>query len=172
LARQIARRASQCAKSCAIHPRAPAERAKNSGDDLAGGGRAGAADEERTIQIEPRDHGGDPNMPNVATKTDRAPHKTAQEVVESKEFKHLVARRWKLSMALLALLFVSYYGFILLVATQRDLVTQKIGEVTTLAIPLGIAAIVFAWVLTAFYVAWANKSYDPEVERLKSELKR
>jgi uncharacterized membrane protein (DUF485 family) len=111
-------------------------------------------------------------MANVATKTDRPPFKSAQEVVESKEFKHLVKRRWKLSMVLLALLFISYYGYILLVATQKEIVTQKIGEVTTLAIPLGIAAIVFAWVLTAFYVAWANKSYDPEVERLKSELKR
>ena len=35
----------------------------------------------------------------------------------------------------------------------------------------GIAEIVIAWVLTAFYVAWANKSYDPEVERLKGTLK-
>jgi uncharacterized membrane protein (DUF485 family) len=110
-------------------------------------------------------------MANVAVKTDRAPHKSAQEVVESKEFKHLVKRRWKLSMVLLALLFVTYYGYILLVATNKELVSQKIGEVTTLAIPLGIAAIVIAWVLTAFYVAWANKSYDPEVERLKGELK-
>jgi uncharacterized membrane protein (DUF485 family) len=31
--------------------------------------------------------------------------------------------------------------------------------------------IVFAWLLTAIYVAWANRSYDPEVERLKSELR-
>jgi uncharacterized membrane protein (DUF485 family) len=124
------------------------------------------------FEMHPRDHGGEANMANVATKTVRAPYKSAQEVVESKEFKHLVSRRWKLSMVLLALLFVTYYGYILLVATQKELVTQKIGEVTTLAIPLGIGAIVIAWVLTAFYVAWANKSYDPEVERLKSELKR
>ena len=55
---------------------------------------------------------------------------------------------------------------------RRTSSPTKIGEVTTLAIPLGIAAIVIAWVLTAFYVAWANKSYDPEVERLKGELKR
>ncbi len=54
----------------------------------------------------------------------------------------------------------------------KELVSRKIGEVTTLAIPLGIATIVIAWILTAIYVAWANKSYDPEVERLKGELKR
>ena len=108
-------------------------------------------------------------MANVVMKAERS--QSAHEVIESKEFKHLVALRWKVSMVLLVLLFVSYYGFIVLVATAKDFVSQRIGEVTTLAIPLGVAAIVFAWILTALYVAWANKSYDPEVERLKGTLK-
>ena len=110
-------------------------------------------------------------MSNVAAKADRSTHKSAHEVIESADFKALVAKRWKISMALLVLLFVSYYGYIVLVASAKDFVNQKIGEVTTLAIPLGLAAIVIAWALTAFYVAWANKSYDPEVERLKNQLK-
>lgn len=108
---------------------------------------------------------------NAALKAERPTQKSAQEVVESPAFRALVAKRWKVSMALLVLLFVTYYGYILLVATAKDFVNQKVGEVTTLAIPLGLAAIVIAWALTAFYVAWANKSYDPEVERLKSQLK-
>ena len=111
-------------------------------------------------------------MANVAVAKEKLQTKSAHEVLESADFKRLVALRWKVSMVLLTLLFVSYYGYILLVATSKEFVSQKIGEVTTLAIPLGIAAIVFAWVLTAFYVAWANKSYDPEVERLKGQLKR
>lgn len=111
-------------------------------------------------------------MANVAMKSDRGAQLSAQQIVESKEFKRLVSKRWKVSMTLLTLLFVSYYGYILLVATNKEFVSQKVGEATTLAIPLGIAAIVIAWVLTAFYVAWANKSYDPEVERLKGDLKR
>ena len=110
-------------------------------------------------------------MSNVAAKVERS-NQTAQQVTESPEFKALVTKRWKVSMTLLVLLFVSYYGFILLVATAKDFVAQKVGVVTTLAIPLGLAAIVIAWALTAFYVAWANKSYDPEVERLKGQLKR
>ena len=96
--------------------------------------------------------------------------KSVHELIESPDFKALVKKRWSVSMTLLALLFVSYYGFILLIAEAKDFVSQKIGEVTTLAIPLGIAAIVMAWALSAFYVVWANKSYDPEVERLKAQL--
>ena len=97
--------------------------------------------------------------------------KSAHEVLESPEFKHLVARRWRTSMILLVLLFVSYYGYIVLVATNKEFVSTKIGVVTTLAIPLGILAIVFAWALTAFYVRWANVSYDPEVERLRGQIR-
>jgi uncharacterized membrane protein (DUF485 family) len=110
-------------------------------------------------------------MVNVAVKAERARRKPALELIESKEFRRLVSRRWKVSLVLLALLFVSYYGYILLVATGKEFVSRRIGEVTTLAIPIGIGVIVFAWMLTAFYVGWANKSYDPEVERLKGELK-
>ena len=96
---------------------------------------------------------------------------SAGEVVASPEFKALVKRRWSVSMLLLVLLFVSYYGFILLVAGDKTFVSQKVGENTTLAIPLGVGVIVFAWLLTAIYVGWANRSYDPEVERLKSQLR-
>jgi uncharacterized membrane protein (DUF485 family) len=67
-------------------------------------------------------------------------------------------------------LFVVYYGFILLVATQRGLLAARVGEVTTLGIVLGVAVLVLAWVLTALYVVWANRYYDPEVDRLRNRL--
>jgi len=101
----------------------------------------------------------------------RAPDR-ARELIASEPFRALVKKRWTVSFVLLALLFVSYYGFIILVSTQKELVSQRIGEFTTLAIPLGVAAIVFAWVLTATYVVWANRKYDPEVDRLKGELRK
>ncbi len=111
-------------------------------------------------------------MSNAPLKaTERPVFKSTHEVIESPEFKKLVSTRWTVSLILLALLFVSYYGYILLIAADKAFVSQKIGEVTTLAIPLGIASIVIAWLLTAFYVVWANAKYDPEVERLKKELK-
>lgn len=98
--------------------------------------------------------------------------KSVRDLLNSDAFRRLVVKRWTVSFVLLALLFVSYYGFILLVSTQKELVATRVGEVTTLAIPLGIGAIVFAWALTALYVGWANAKYDPEVERLKNELRR
>jgi uncharacterized membrane protein (DUF485 family) len=115
--------------------------------------------------------GGQARVEAGEARAQGAGSKTAHEVIASADFKALVSKRWKVSLVLLVLLFASYYGYILLIAGNPTLVNRKIGEVTTLAIPLGIAAIVIAWALTAFYVAWANKSYDPEVGRLKGQLK-
>ncbi len=104
--------------------------------------------------------------------TDVRAHKSVHELIESPDFKRMVSKRWGVSMILLALLFVSYYGYVLLVANGKEFLSQKIGEVTTLGIPIGVGVIVFAFILTAFYIVWANKSYDPEVERLKGQLKQ
>ena len=83
----------------------------------------------------------------------------------------MLARRWRVSLVLTALLFVLYYGYIVLIAVDRELLSMKIGDVTTLGIPLGAAVIVGAWALTAAYVVWANRHYDPEVDRLRRRLK-
>ena len=97
---------------------------------------------------------------------------TSEEVLESSDFRNLVVRRWRVSLLLTLALFVVYYGFILLVATQRGLLSIRLGEATTLGIVLGVAVLVLAWVLTAAYVVWANRHYDPEVERLRDRLRR
>ena len=96
---------------------------------------------------------------------------TSRELLESTEFRHLVAKRWRVALLLTLTLFVVYYGFILLVATQRGLLARRVGEVTTLGIVLGVAVLVLAWVLTATYVVWANRHYDPEVQRLRDRLR-
>lgn len=106
---------------------------------------------------------------------DGAMKKSAKELIDSPDFKALVKKRWTVSFSLLAVLFLGYYGYILLVATNKEWVSQTVsaepGSVVTRAIPLGIGAILLAWVLVAIYVYWANASYDPEVKRLKDQLK-
>jgi uncharacterized membrane protein (DUF485 family) len=102
--------------------------------------------------------------------------KNATELIESPAFRALVKLRWSVSFTLLGLLFVGYYGYILLVATQPALMARRLSDapdaITNLGLVLGIGTLVFAWILTAIYVVWANRAYDPEVERLKAQLKR
>jgi len=90
-----------------------------------------------------------------------------RDLLDSPEFHHLVARRLRVSLLLLACLFVLYYGYILLIATDKAFLARRIGAVTTLGIPIGAGVIVGAWVLTALYVVWANRAYDDEVARLR-----
>jgi uncharacterized membrane protein (DUF485 family) len=96
---------------------------------------------------------------------------TTDELLSSADFKGLVARRWRVSMMLTIALFILYYGFILLVATNRSLLATRVGESTTLGILVGVGVLLFAWVLTAVYVVWANRFYDPEVQRLRGRLR-
>jgi uncharacterized membrane protein (DUF485 family) len=92
-------------------------------------------------------------------------------MIESPAFRHLVARRWLVSAVLTLLLFGLYYGYILLIGYDKALLSRRIGEYTTLGIPIGVGVIVLSWVLTVIYVVWANRSYDPEVRKLKEQLK-
>ena len=96
---------------------------------------------------------------------------TPRDVLESAEFRQLVARRWRLSLVLTAALFVIYYGFILLVAVNKPLLATRIGTATTIGIPVGAAVIVLSWALTAAYVAWANVHYDREAQRLRDRIR-
>jgi uncharacterized membrane protein (DUF485 family) len=93
------------------------------------------------------------------------------DMLASHDFKRLVFRRWIISTVLTLALFVIYYGYIVLIATNKPFMAQRIGDgATTLGIPLGIAVIVVSWALTAGYVVWANTEYDREVRRLKDKV--
>jgi uncharacterized membrane protein (DUF485 family) len=96
--------------------------------------------------------------------------KTAHEIVTSDRFKALVKKRWSVSITLTILLFVSYYGYILVIAYGKEFLSQKVGEFVNWGIILGVACIVFAWLLTLIYVLWANNVYDKEVDSIKQTM--
>lgn len=95
---------------------------------------------------------------------------STKTLLDSPEFHRLVSRRWRVSLLLTFLLFVLYYGYILLIATNKALLARRVGEVVTLGIPLGVGVVVGAWALTACYVIWANRSHDVEAQRLRDTL--
>ena len=76
-----------------------------------------------------------------------------------------------MSLILTVALFILYYGYVLLIAGNKALLSRRIGEFTTLGIPIGAGVIIGAWVLTALYVVWANRAYDPEMKRLRDHFR-
>jgi uncharacterized membrane protein (DUF485 family) len=96
--------------------------------------------------------------------------KTAHEIVTSERFNALVRKRWTVSVVLTILLFIVYYGYILIVAYGKEFLGQKVGEYTNWGIILGVLGIVLSWVLTLVYVLWANNVYDKEVDSIKQTM--
>ena len=84
-----------------------------------------------------------------------------QKVLNDPRYNELRRKRsaygWWLTLAMM----VVYYGFILLVAFDKEFLAQRLGNgVMTLGIPVGFGVIVFTVVITAIYVRRANSEFD------------
>ena len=62
---------------------------------------------------------------------------------------------------------VLYFGFILLIAFGRELMGTLIVPGLSWGILLGALVIVVSWLLTWWYVRWANSYYDRELAELQ-----
>ncbi|RYX83144.1 DUF485 domain-containing protein [bacterium] len=80
----------------------------------------------------------------------------------------LVKRKASLSRFLTLVMFVTYFGYVCLLAFKPEALSGRVGA-ATVGIPIGIGLILLAWVLTGIYVRWANGAYDAVVARLKSK---
>ena len=74
---------------------------------------------------------------------------------------------WLLTLAMLLV----YYGFILLIAFDKELLSIRIGSgVTTTGIPIGLFVIVFTVLITGIYVRHANGRYDALTAAIAREV--
>ena len=80
----------------------------------------------------------------------------------------LAARRFKVGAILTLVMLVVYFGFILLIAFNKDGLGELITDGLSWGMLLGVIVVITTWVLTWIYVGWANRSYEPEVQRLKA----
>ncbi len=81
----------------------------------------------------------------------------------------LAAARFRIAVILTAAMVLLYFGFVSLVAFNKPLLARLLTPGLSLGIVLGALVIVLSWVLTWVYVRWANRHYDPELERLRRE---
>ncbi len=90
----------------------------------------------------------------------------ARRIEGTPQFIELVRKRSSLAWTLTIIMLVIYYGFIALVAFAPALIGQNVGGAVTLGLPLGIAVILSAIILTGIYVRRANGEFD----RLSNEI--
>jgi uncharacterized membrane protein (DUF485 family) len=78
------------------------------------------------------------------------------------------AARWRIALTLTIAMMAAYFGFILLIAFNKPLMGRILMPGLSLGMLLGALVIVFAWVLTWYYVRWANSHYDSALQGLRA----
>jgi uncharacterized membrane protein (DUF485 family) len=78
------------------------------------------------------------------------------------KYQQFVSTRSKYSIMMAIIGAIAYYGFILLVAYNKEFLAQKLsaGAVTSVGIPIGVGVIVFTIIITWIYVRRANSEFD------------
>lgn len=85
----------------------------------------------------------------------------------SPKYQELKRKRNGFGWLLTILMLIVYYGFVGLIAFDKELLAKPIGDgVTTLGIPIAFGVIVFTIAITGLYVRRANGEYD----RLTAEI--
>jgi len=85
----------------------------------------------------------------------------ARRIASDPNYQELKAKRSRFGWWLTLAMMVVYYGFILLVAFDKEFLAQRMGAgVMTIGIPIGFGVIVFTVVITAIYVKRANREFD------------
>ena len=94
-----------------------------------------------------------------------------ERIKNNSNYQKLVAVRSSYGWTMTAIMLIVFYGYILLVAFDKQLLATRIGAgVTTWGIPIGIFVIVFTVVITGIYVLRANKQFDDLTEEIRKEV--
>ncbi|MEA3433271.1 MAG: DUF485 domain-containing protein [Campylobacterota bacterium] len=88
------------------------------------------------------------------------------------KYQELIQRRSRFAWTLSILMLIVYYTFIMTIAFAPELLAIPLsdGSVMSIGIPIGIAIILFSFLLTGIYVHQANGVYDLLLEEVKRDI--
>lgn len=94
-----------------------------------------------------------------------------KKILANPNYQKLLKSRTSYGWYLTALVMIAYYGFILLIAFDKEFLSAKLGSgVMTVGMPVGLFVIVFTVIITGIYVRRANSEFDDLTEKLKAEV--
>jgi len=86
------------------------------------------------------------------------------------KYQELVSKRNSYSWMMTIIMLVVYYGYIVLIAFNKEFLAQKLGAgVTSMGIPIGVGVILFTVVITGVYIRRANTEFDALKEQVIKE---
>ncbi|MDO9267320.1 MAG: DUF485 domain-containing protein [Sulfurimonas sp.] len=96
-----------------------------------------------------------------------------EKIKNDPNYKELVSKRNGFALKLSILMLAVYFIFILTIAFVPKVLGTPISpdSVTTIGIPVGMAVIIFAFVLTGIYTKRANGEFDDLNNKIKNSIK-
>lgn len=84
-----------------------------------------------------------------------------QRIASHPSYIELRRKRNRFGWTLTVLMLIVYYGFVLLIAFDKEFLAQRLGDgVMTMGMPIGFGVIVFTIAITGYYVRRANAQFD------------
>ncbi|QFR48920.1 DUF485 domain-containing protein [Sulfurimonas lithotrophica] len=95
-----------------------------------------------------------------------------EKIKANPDYQKLVQTRNGFAVKLTIAMLVVYFAFILTIAFDPAVLGAPLGAdtVTTIGIPIGIAIIVFAFILTGIYTKRANSEFDDLANAVKKSV--
>ena len=88
------------------------------------------------------------------------------------KYLELITKRSSFAAKLAIFILVVYYGFVLVIAFNKEFFATKIGDgVMTIAWPIGVAIIIIAFITTLIYVVKANGEFEDLELSIKNDVK-
>lgn len=86
-------------------------------------------------------------------------------------YQALKHKRNAFGWTLTILMLVVYYGYIGLIAFDKEFLAKPLGAgVTTLGIPIALGVIIFTIVITGIYVRRANTEFDADTQQILKDV--
>ncbi|MEO6351838.1 MAG: DUF485 domain-containing protein [Burkholderiaceae bacterium] len=94
-----------------------------------------------------------------------------QKLKSNANYQKLVSTRSSYGWTLTWIMMFVYYGFIMLIAFDKELLATKMGAgVMTWGMPIGLFVIIFTVIITGIYVRRANSEFDDLTAQIRKEV--
>ncbi|GFG55341.1 hypothetical protein CQY20_06095 [Mycolicibacterium agri] len=91
-------------------------------------------------------------------------------VQASPEFQELRSRLRRFVFPLSALFLVWYFIYVLLGAFAHDFMATKVWGDINIGLIIGLGQFLSTFLITAIYVRWANREFDPRAEAIRAKM--
>ena len=95
-----------------------------------------------------------------------------KKIKSNPKYNELVSKRNSFALKLSLFVLAMFYGYVLVIAFNKEILATKIGDgVMTVAYPVGAAIIVISFITTLIYVSRANSEFEDLEMAIKDDVK-